>query len=108
MPESLRELAGAFRSGLLGVAFAGALAAETFWPANNRWRAVCNVLTGTAISCYTAPLFVHLIVTQWPSLQVANGPIAGALYFWLGLLGMQLVPGVHALALRVMARKGGE
>jgi len=39
---------------------------------------------------------------------VANGPIEGALYFWLGLLGMQLVPGVQALALRVIARKGGE
>ena len=108
MPDSLKELADALRSGLLGVAFAGALAAETFWPAKSRWHAVGNVLTGTAISCYTAPLLVHLIVSQWPGLMTASGPISGALYFWLGLLGMQLVPGVHALVLRVLARKGEE
>lgn len=108
MPDSLRELAEAVRSGLLGVAFAGALAAETFWPASNRWRAVTNVLTGTAISCYSAPLLVHLILAYWPSLMVAKGPISGALYFWLGLLGMQLVPAINALAQRLLARKGGE
>lgn len=107
MPESLKELADAIRGGLIGIAFAGALAAESFWPAKSMWRTCGNVLTGTAISCYTAPLFAKLLVMQWPMLADAQMPISGALYFWFGLLGMQIVPGVHVLALKALSRIGG-
>lgn len=97
MPDPLKELIDAMRGGLIGVAFAGALAAESFWPAQTIWRTVANVFVGTSISCATAPILIFLLLERWPALQDAQTVMAGALYFWIGLLGMQIVPLVQRI-----------
>ena len=99
MLDILKEAYDVLRSGFIAVAFAGALAAESFWPASSRMRTVANVGVGTMISCTTAPLLSYLVVRTWPDMLAEIPALNGAIYFWLGLLGMQIVP-VAAMMIR--------
>lgn len=74
----------------LAAAFSGALVALQFWPPSSRKAAFTNVAVGTTISISSVPGFLHLAAWQWPTLPV--DVITGAVYFWTGLLGMQIVP----------------
>lgn len=101
-------LENAVKNGGVGIAFAGALAAESFWPASTILREICNVIVGTAISCYTAPVLLVFVVGLWPDLKAVRGALEGAMFFWLGLLGMQLVPAVQLfIRNRIKAAAGG-
>lgn len=108
LKEIMETLESALKNGGVGIAFAGALAAESFWPASSILRAICNVIVGTAISCYTAPVLLVFVVGLWPDLKAVRAALDGALYFWLGLLGMQLVPAVQLFFRnRIKAAAGG-
>ena len=81
------------RLGFLALAFAGALTALSFWPANTFWRILANLAIGTTISAVSSPAIMEIVVWMWPTFP-ASDSVYGIVYFWLGLLGMQLVPSV--------------
>ena len=96
MDDPTKGLLSMMRADLLALAFLGALIALSFWPAQDRKKAVANVVAGTAISATTAPSVYFGIMHFFPEFPVET-PILGALYFWMGLLGMKLVPIVLSL-----------
>lgn len=96
MSDPLKELSDAFRSEFLALSFLGALIALSFWPVADRRRAAINVAVGTVISGASAPAILALISWFWPTLPISS-PIVGAVYFWIGLLGMHIVPIVIAI-----------
>lgn len=105
MDEPAKTLASILKGEWLALAFLGALVALSFWPEQDRRKAVANVAAGTIISAATAPAAYYLILWAWPTFP-ADGPAAwavpAALFFWTGVLGMKLVP----VALSVVERFG--
>lgn len=97
MDDPAKELFSVLRADLLALAFLGAMVALSFWPAQDYKKAVANVIAGTLISAATAPAVYLAAIWAWPSFPV-EAPILGALYFWMGLLGMKLVPLALSLA----------
>ena len=91
MGDALKDLMDAIRSGLVGIAFAGALIAQSFWPSATGLKTVLNVIMGTVVACFTAPVILHG-VTYYFKIMEYPGAIQGAAYFWCGLLGMHIVP----------------
>lgn len=104
MGEPLKELSEFIRAEFLALAFLGAIVALSFWPAADRRKAALNVFVGTVISGASSPATLAGIRWMWPDLPVES-PIIGAVYFWFGLLGMQIVPVVAAIVQRFKSAK---
>lgn len=85
------EVTGAIRPAFLALAFAGALVAESFWPASRKMKSATNIAVGTTVSAVSTPAVVALAGWFWPTLPSLES-FMGAAYFWFGLLGMQIVP----------------
>jgi hypothetical protein len=102
--DPVKTVLDAFRSDLLALAFLGALMALSFWPPENRRQAAVKVTVGTVISGASAPGLYAVIVWKWPDFPVETA-ILGMLYFWIGLLGMQLVPLASSILNRLRAAK---
>jgi Na+/proline symporter len=75
----------------VGFAFMGALFALTFWPQNSRRVAFSHVIMGTVISVVSVPGMVAFFAWKFPGFPTEPA-IIGAAHFWMGLLGMQVVP----------------
>lgn len=88
MGEHLREF---LRAEFLALAFLGSLVALTFWPPTERTKAAINLVIGTVISVASSPAIIVGIAWMWPTLP-AEFPVQGAVYFWIGVLGMKIVP----------------
>lgn len=90
-----KTISSIIRGEWLALAFMGALVALSFWPEQDRRKAVANVAAGTVISAATAPAAYYLILWFWPTFPT-EGPVAwaipAALFFWCGVLGMKLPP----------------
>lgn len=104
MPDPVKEIAEMFRAELLALAFLGALVALSFWAPADRRTAIINVMAGTIISGASAPGIYAIVLWKWPEFP-AEISILGALYFWLGLLGMRLVPVAASLIDRLRGAK---
>lgn len=104
MDDPAKNIASLLRADLLALAFLGALVALSFWPPQDRKRAIINVAAGTSISAASAPAIYFALLWQWPSFPIETA-ILGALYFWIGLLGMKLVPLVLGLVDRLTKNK---
>lgn len=85
------EVAGVVRPAFLALAFAGALVAESFWPASTKLRSATNIAVGTTVSAVSTPAMLALAQWFWPTLPNLES-FMGAAYFWFGLLGMQIIP----------------
>jgi len=91
------------------LAFGGALSSLAVWAPTTRGAAFAGLFAGTAISVVTAPV-VAPIMTAWlgPLVPIPAEAIHGAAYFWIGLLGLKLVPIVlAAIKLLKSIRFGG-
>lgn len=104
MSDPIKEISEVFRSELLALAFLGALVALSFWAPADRRTAIINVLAGTIISGASAPGLYAVVLWKWPEFP-AEVSILGALYFWLGLLGMKIVPIAASLIERLRGAK---
>ncbi|EXF95788.1 holin [Pseudomonas fluorescens HK44] len=78
---------GAFIAG-----FAGALLSLTFLQGLTRKQAASAFLTGFASSVFTTPLALHYFALP------ADGAIQYGVAFLIGLLAMNIIPGLKALA----------
>lgn len=87
----LKEIMGGIKPAFLALAFAGAVAAESFWPSTSIIRTIINVLIGTMVSAVSTPALLAVAAWKLPGLPDLS-PFIGGLYFWVGLLGMQIVP----------------
>jgi len=91
------------------LAFGGALSSLAVWTPTTRGAAFAGLCAGTAISVVTAPIVAPLIVL-WvsPVVPIPTEAIQAAAYFWIGLLGLKLVPVVlGAIKLLKSIRIGG-
>lgn len=104
MSEAIDAILRALKLELLAWAFLGALIALSFWEPANRTRAVINVVTGTVISAASAPAVYAIVLWHWPDFPVVVA-VLGALYFWIGLLGMKIVPIISAVIERFRSAK---
>lgn len=107
MGDALKDLIEALRSGLVGIAFAGALVAQSFWPSATGLKTVLNVMIGTIVACFLAPVILHG-VTFYLKITDIPGAIEGSTYFWCGLLGLQVVPLVAKAVNALAVVKGGD
>lgn len=107
MDDPAKSIASLLRADLLALAFLGSLIALSFWPPQNRRQAIANVCAGTVISASSAPAIYFSILWEWPTFPVETA-IMGALYFWIGLLGMKLVPIAFGLVERLTKSKTQE
>lgn len=89
--DAAKNIASLLRADLLALAFLGALVALSFWPPQDRRQAIIKVGAGTCISAASSPAIYYAILWEWPTFPVETA-ILGTLYFWVGLLGMKLVP----------------
>lgn len=106
MSEQLKEFLDMAREAwYVGVAFMGALVSQSFWQTAVGLRAVVNVMIGTMVSVFSAPAMAYALVYNWPDLANGREAIAGALYFWCGLLGMHLIPLAAKLVESINVRK---
>ena len=93
MSEPLKEIMDAAReSWHVGAAFMGALVSQSYWNSLTGLRAIINTLIGFAVACFSAPILTYLALVNWPQLVDARDELSGALHFWCGVLGMQIVP----------------
>lgn len=91
----------------VALAFGGAVSALTVWPPKNKAIAVSNLFVGTLVSVATTPALMDALVYLVPNLPVSEG-IRGAAYFWLGALGLKLIPiALSAVKLLKSIRIGG-
>jgi len=106
MNEEFKE---AVKPEFVSAAVMGALIALSFWPVADRKKACANVVIGTIISLVSTPGLYSLIIWKFPSFPVTQ-MLTGAVYFWMGLLGMQIVPVVSFLLSKLRDSKlpGGE
>lgn len=104
MSDPVESVFKVFRSELLALAFLGATIALSFWPEESVKRAAVKVGVGTAIAGASAPAVYSVVLWKWPDFPVEIA-ILGALYFWLGLLGMQIVPVVSAVLNRLRSTR---
>lgn len=104
MDDPAKSIIGIIRADLLAWAFLGSLVAMSFWAPQDRRRAIINLAAGTCISATSAPAIYFGILWKWPTFPVEVA-ILGALYFWVGLLGMKLVPLVFGLIERLLKNK---
>lgn len=95
MQDQIKEIFDSVKGGFVSIAFAGALSAQSFWPASSILQTITSVLIGTTISCTTSPLISLFLIHNFQFLQDAQDIVHGALYFWIGLLGMQFVPTIR-------------
>lgn len=95
-----KDLFSSVRLDLLALAFAGALTALSFWPTASLFRALLNLAIGTTISAVSVPALIEIMLWFWPTFP-SSPSIYGIAYFWLGLLGMQLVPVVLVILNRL-------
>lgn len=100
MSDPVESVFKVFRSELLALAFLGAIIALSFWPAETIRKAAIKIGVGTTIAGASAPAVYSVVLWKWPDFPVEVA-ILGALYFWLGLLGMQIVPVVTAVLNRL-------
>ena len=91
MDDPAKSIASLLRTDLLALAFLGSLVALSFWPSQDRRQVIIKVGAGTCISAASSPAIYYAILWQWPTLPIETS-ILGTLYFWVGLLGMKLVP----------------
>jgi Na+/proline symporter len=89
MDDWMKGIMGVFKSELVALAFAGSLIAQSFWPSVSSRAALIAVSVGTVVSCATSPALVSFLEWKWPGFPHT---IQGAIHFWAGLMGMQIVP----------------
>lgn len=94
MEDHFKQLVDSLKSGMFALAFVGALIAQSFWPSSSSKKAAISVLIGTVIAGVTAPAIVSMLMWKWPGFPEA---VKGAVHFWTGLMGMQMVPVVAFL-----------
>lgn len=83
----------------VALAFGGAIASLTVWPARSHLAASASLLSATLLSVVTIPALVELATVCWPVLKVRLvGAVLAAGYFWGGVLGLKLVPAALALS----------
>ena len=106
MSDPIKEIIDTAReSWHVAAAFTGALISQSYAGASLGMRALANVLIGFTVSCFTAPLLTYVIIMQWPALLDARDQILGSSHFWLGVLGMQLIPFASWLLDAIKVRK---
>lgn len=105
--DIVKEALGGVKPAFLAMAFAGAVAAESFWPSASIIRTVTNVVVGTAVSAASTPALLAVAAWKWPGLPDLT-PVMGGLYFWVGLFGMQIVPLVSAYLNKLKPSNGME
>lgn len=103
------EFKDAVKPEYISAAFMGALIALSFWPVADRKKACTNIIIGTIISLVSTPGLYSLMIWKFPDFP-ATQMLLGAVYFWMGLLGMQIVPVVSFLLSKLRDSKlpGGE
>lgn len=104
MDDPAKSIASLLRADLLALAFLGSLVALSFWPPQDRRQAIIKVGAGTCISAASSPAIYYAILWEWPTFPIETA-ILGTLYFWVGLLGMKLVPLVFGLVERFAKNK---
>lgn len=105
--DELKGLAAFVRTEFLALAFLGALIALSFWPPLNRRGAAIAVGAGTVVGCVSAPIPIGLIEWLWPEFPLTL-QVQGAFSFWLGLLGMKIVPKAAELLDRFKLPEGSK
>jgi len=87
-----------FQSELIALAISGSLVALSFWPAASKVQAAGRVFVGTSLSCVTTPFCIEILAWKLPDTPGAVvTTFKMVLFFWVGLLGVQIVPGLIAL-----------